>query len=346
MKSVRVLARDLGLSHSTVYDALRNNPRVKEATRERVLKAAEKEGFQYNPLVGALMSEIRRSSTRTFQGVVAVVDLENSERRIKQAQRHQHKLWEGAKEQAERLGFKVEAFVLGDENLSVSRLDSILQSRGIKGILILPARESPDISALNWDRYAGMYTDYLIEKPALDSVSSDHYRSMMIALSKVREYGYRRPGFVLEGDQDQRLLYRYEAAFRTFNLHSEGFDTIEPYFARKLEESDFRDWFEMNQPDIVICHRMEVKGWMESMGLTIPETHGFCKINVATTPEPVSGLDLKPRILGQRAMELLIGKLHRNDYGIPKVQLTSTIPAQWVDGDTMRKMSRESVMLE
>ena len=38
--SLRELARSLGLSHTTVSEALRDSPRVKAATRERVLKAA------------------------------------------------------------------------------------------------------------------------------------------------------------------------------------------------------------------------------------------------------------------------------------------------------------------
>ncbi|MBK1875456.1 LacI family DNA-binding transcriptional regulator [Pelagicoccus mobilis] len=338
MKSVRELARALGLSHSTVYDALRNSPKVKKATRERVLEAAEKEGLRHNPLAGALMSEIRRSSTASFQGVVAVVDLECAEKRITQAAAFINEMYEGAKEMAAELGFRTEPFVLGDEEISVERLGSILSSRGINGLLILPARESPDISALDWDRYAGVYCDSVIEKPALDSVSVDHYRSMLFAMSKIREYGYKRPGFVMEGDQDQRLLYRYEAGYRMAQREVEGFEIIEPYISQELSERGFQEWFERNQPDIVICHRMITKQWMESMGLKVPETHGFCKINVSTTQESVSGLDLCPRALGKRGMGLLVGKLHRNAYGIPAKQMTSTIAVEWVDGATMRQM--------
>ena len=182
MNSVRELARSLGLSHTTVSDALRNNPRVRKKTRERVLDAAEKAGYRYNPLAGALMSEMRRSGAATFHGVLAVVDLENAEKRIGPAVRFHSKVYEGAKDKANELGFKTEVFVLGDESLSISRLDDILNSRGIRGLLVLPSQETPDISSLNWEHYAGVYTDYIIEKPALDSVCPDHYRAMMLAM--------------------------------------------------------------------------------------------------------------------------------------------------------------------
>ncbi|MBC2604994.1 LacI family DNA-binding transcriptional regulator [Pelagicoccus albus] len=338
MKSVKELAQSLGLSSSTVYDALRGNPRVKVQTRDRILEAAKAAGFQYNPLVGSLMSEVRRARASTFRGVVAVVDLESPKARPDKTEDFQSALRRGAKKMGEQLGFKVELFVLGQEGITVARLDSILKSRGIRGLLILPAKSAPDISELNWSEYAGVYTDCIIEKPALDSVCPDHFRAMTLALSKAKELGYRRPGFVLQADYDQRLLYRWEAAFRSFGLHHEGFDWIEPYTGEKLYESEFKSWFEANKPDLILSHRIQIKAWMERLGAKIPETHGFCKINITTSPEPVSGLYLCPLELGQRAMQLLIGKLHRNDYGIPSVQLTSMASPVWVDGPTMRQM--------
>ena len=73
--SLRELARSLGLSHTTVSEALRASPRVKASTRERVLKAAREVGYRHNPLAGALMSEMRRSRSGTFRGVLAVLEI-------------------------------------------------------------------------------------------------------------------------------------------------------------------------------------------------------------------------------------------------------------------------------
>lgn len=339
MNSIRELARYLGLSHTTVSDALRNNPRVKAETRKRVIEAAERKGYRYNPLAGALMSEMRKKGAAKFKGVIAVVDLESTEQRFKAAARFHKLLREGAKENAENQGFKTEVYELGKVNLTISRLESILRARGIRGLLILPSGQNPDISALNWDCFAGVYLDYIIDKPALDTVCPNHFRSMMLAMSKIQEHGYKRPGLVLIKEQEQRLLFAWEAAFRMFNLHQQGFDSVEPYIVADLQEDPFKKWFQANQPDIILCHRFRVKRWMESMGLKIPGTHGFCSLNVVLSPEPMSGIDLCPRRLGQRGMELLIGKLHRNDYGIPEFQLNSMIPPQWIDGPTMRMQS-------
>lgn len=336
MSSVRELARTLGLSHTTVSDALRNKPRVKKETRDRVVEAAEKAGYRYNPLAGALMSEMRRSAVGVFQGVLAIVDLESSEQRMRTAKRFHREVSEGSKEKALELGFKSELFVMGTEHLSVTRLDTILKSRGIRGILLLPAASAPDIRKLDWANYAGIYTDYIIELPALDSVCSDHFRSMVVAMRKLVQLGYKRPGLVLHEAHDRRLLYRWEAAFRMHGLHSYGGRIAEPMVVEEMNKASFKKWFAKEKPDVVLCHRSEVKGWMEELGARIPDTHGFCCLNVMMSEEPVSGLDLRPRLIGKRATELLVGQLHRNDYGVPNAASTTTIPAVWIDGPTTR----------
>ena len=179
--SLRELARTLGLSHTTVSEALRNNPRVRDETKQKVLKAAEAAGYRRNPLAGALMSEIRRSRAGTFRGVIAVIDSDGISKRTPSASRYHREMIQGASDRAKELGFMTELFV-GQRDISTTRLNSILLSRGIRGLLLLPVHDDPDFSHLDWPQYAGVYADYIIESPRLHSVCSDHYRSLISAL--------------------------------------------------------------------------------------------------------------------------------------------------------------------
>ncbi|KAF0096200.1 MAG: LacI family transcriptional regulator [Puniceicoccaceae bacterium 5H] len=342
IKSVRELARTLGLSHTTVSDALRNNPRVKEETRKRVLEAAEEAGYQYNPLAGALMSEMRRSGVGTFRGVVAVIDLEDAKQRPSTAQSYHRQLMRGATAAANNLGFKTELFVLGREHLSVERLNTILKSRGIRGVFLLPAGISPDIANLDWSYFAGIYTDYIIEKPGLNSVCSDHFRSMVIAMHRLKELGYERPGLVMEEAHDRRLLYRWEAAFRTFHEHNDCFTCVPPLMVNALDPTPFKRWFQSEKPDVVLSHRSDVVQWMEELGASVPGTHGYCSLNVMTSNMEAGGLDLRPYLIGVRAMEQLIAQLHRNEYGVPETPSTTTIPAAWKPGPTLAPVEAQA----
>ena len=338
INSVRELAKVLGLSHTTVSDALRGSPRVKASTRDKVLAAAKEHGYQYNPLAGALMSQMRRSRADTFRGVIAVVDLESFKQRPEVFERYHREVMEGADRAARKMGFKVEFFALGSEGISVDRLNSILISRGIRGILILPAGASPELSVLNWEHFSGVYTDYIIEHPAIDSVCSNHFRSMFLVLNKLKQLGYRRPGLVMHLDHDKRLLHRWEAAYQVYHKYYPHFEAIHPLILRQFEETSFREWFLETRPDVVLSHRTRVLRWMEGVGAVVPQTHGFCCLNVKLSSVPVAGLDLQPSLIGERAMELLVSQIYSNKYGIPETASNTTIPSAWVDGPTVRSM--------
>lgn len=333
--TLRSLAKVLGLSRTTVSDALRGSPRVDPATAARVKKAAKAAGYRRNPLAGALMSELRRSRGTTFRGVLAAVDFHEPDRPASAARFHRE-LVLGADARATDLGFKVEKFLVGHNGLSVPRLDTILQSRGIHGIFLLPAWAEPDLSALDWSHYAGIYTDYIIERPALHSVCSDHYRSLLAALQRTATLGYTRPGLFLQKHHDERLQYRWGAAFRTFQEQHRTLPPVPPLTVDTFSRDAFVAWFRHHKPDVVLSHHTEAIDWMESCGAAIPATHGFVSLNVLMKTRPCAGLDLQPRQLGARGAELLIAQLQRNESGIPAWPSTTTIPAHWVDGPTLR----------
>jgi transcriptional regulator with XRE-family HTH domain len=88
--TLRTLAKLLGLSRTTISEALRGSPRVKAATVTRVRTAAAAAGYRHNPLAGAVMSELRRSRSGLFRGVLAVVDLDEPDRPASQPDRTPH----------------------------------------------------------------------------------------------------------------------------------------------------------------------------------------------------------------------------------------------------------------
>jgi LacI family transcriptional regulator len=332
--TIRSIAKTLRLAPATVSDALRGTGRVDPATARRVTLAAEKAGYKINPLTTALMSGIRRSSTNTFRGVIAAVD-------INEGGQYPHgpfprQIVVGARQRATELGYHFEEFVTGEGALPIPRLDSILKSRGIHGVMLLPAWHSPDLSALDWTNYAGVYTDNVIERPRLHSVCTDHYRSMMDLLARLVARGYRRPGLALEQGRDDRLLLRQSAAFRAFQESHPENAGVPILVVPKLNQRNFAPWFKRHKPDVVINHHDETVDWMESCGAQIPERHGYVCLNVINSTRPCAALDLQPRQLGARAVELLIGQLQRAEYGSPAWTTTTMLTASWLDGPTLR----------
>lgn len=332
--TMRSLAQALGLSRTTVSDSLRNHPRVKAATRARVQAHAREIGYRFNPLASSIFSDVRRTRLSAFQGVLAAVSLEEPSRPQFTGPYWQD-LLRGAGERADQMGFKLERFLVGAPGVSVHRLDTILQSRGIRGVLIMPAWGRPDFTRLDWKNYTGVYSDYLIDRPALHSVCPDHLRAMVGALERLHALGYRRPGLVLQEQESVRLQHRWAAAFLAHVNLCKGFKAAPLLVVPQLTKAPFTQWFKRHKPDVVLGHRSELVSWMEECGARVPQTHGFCCLNISINATPCAGVDQQPYQVGVRSIETIIGQLHRNDYGIPDLPCNTTVPSRWVDGPTL-----------
>lgn len=341
--SVRSLAAALGLSRTTVSNALSGHPGVNAQTRQRVQAAAKASGYQPHPFASRIMSQLRRESKAKHVGTLAVLELEE-QKRSHQAEAFHRDLLGGIRKRATEIGFGVSHWKFGGASgLSLKRVDEILQARGIKAVVFLPSCGEPDFTDLDWRRYVGIYLDRFIERPPLHTVSADHFRLLTEALNQACELGYRRIGFAVTRWSNQRMHGLWVGAFRSFvHDHPE-------IVASLLEEEEaltaevFTSWFRRFQPEVVIAHWSEAPRWMREAGAQIPQTHGYICLNLQPAKPGTSGFDFQPRLLGARAAELVIAQLEHNDQGPPAVPSITMVPARWVPGGTIvrRKSAAE-----
>lgn len=334
--TVRTLAAELGLSRSTVSLALRGSPLIKLATRQRVLRLAAQAGYCVNPLASSLMSEMKRG--HGYRGELAVVSMDQTDRPVK-ARCFRRLLLEAADERAAELGYKAQSFVVGPEGVSLERLHAILRARGIQGVLVLPVWREPDFAKLDWNHYAGVYLDYLVERPALPTICADYYRSMLYVLQHVQRLGYRRPGLFIVKPNEQRLQHcwsdRWTSAFLGLQ-RSLGLGHVPPLVVETVDREAFVRWFQRSKPDVVLGHLSEAVDWMTTCRARVPESHGFVSLNVALQERPCAGLDLQPAVLAQRGVELLAAQILHRQCGVDATPSATMVPGRWVDGPTLR----------
>lgn len=332
--TIRSLAKALRLSRTTVSDALRDHPRVNVQTRQRVQEYARQNGYRFNPLASSILSELRRTRLSSFQGVLAAISIEEPGRPPFEGP-YWRSLLKGAEERAGELGFKLERFVVGERALSIQRLDTVLRSRGIRGVLIMPTWASPDFAQLSWVNYAGVYADYLMNLPALHSVCPDHPRAMMTAMQQLQQLGYRRPGLVLLEQESHRIQDRWLAAFLAYQRFHPELESIAPLILPVISREAFTAWFKRQKPDVVLGHRAELIQWMTQCGAKVPETHGFCCLNIDLNKVRCAGIDQNPYHVGARCIEQVTVQIVHNSYGIPELPCNMTVPSRWVDGPTL-----------
>lgn len=333
--SLRDLASAIGLSKATVANALNGAPTVAAATVKKVQAAAMKMGYRRNPMVGAFMSAMRRSRGSSFQGVIAVAEIIEPER--PQHGPFHDELLAGCRASATELGFKIEFYRLTPSGLTPERLNGILKARGIRGLVLLPTWRPPDFSRFDWSSVTGIYADYITDRPVLNSVCCDHYRSIFELLQHLRARGYRRPGLILETGRDERVHFRTTAAMRAFQASHSRTRAVEPLITAKLRPPEFARWLKRERPDVVLSHDSSVLDWMTHLGFHTPDDLGFVALNLVKANRPCAALNLHADQIGRRCVEILIGQIQRQAWGMPRFPTTTSIIGEFVDGKTLRR---------
>lgn len=331
---MRALARLLRVSPTTVSEALRGVPRVATETAARIRAAAERHGYKRNPIAGAVMAEIRRSKSAHYRGTLAVIEVAEPNRPLG-ARMFSETLHVGARERSQELGFTLDRFQLGTGHLKPERLNTVLLSRGIKGVIVLPTFREAHLETIAWGRLAAVYLDRVIRFPPIHTVSTDHHDAIWTALGELERRGYRRAGLVLQAQQNERLRNRWEGAYRSFG-HSHSTVKLVPLLVvPELTEGRFRRWFRQQRPDVVLAHDGRCVEWMRRLGARVPETHGFLALNAAMCDRPCAAIDQQPALIGARGAELVIGQILRGESGLPDNPCNTSVPARVLAGPTL-----------
>lgn len=332
--TLRTLAAELGLSAATVSEALRESPRVKPETRRRVQEAAARAGYQHNPLVGSVMADLRRRQLQGSRGVIGALNY--AERANPRRARFHDAILAGAGRRAEELGFRLEQFWVGEKRLSLKRLNTVLLTRGIQGVVVMPFEEPQDWSEVEWSRLSAVRMDYCLARPVLHTVCPDHHAALLRAAEQLRARGYRRIGLYVRRANEARILFKWTAAFLSFHQILPEEERIAPQVVETIERAGFLAWFERARPDLIVGHHPEMIGWLGMRGARVPQDVGFFNLNTTQDPHPAAGLDLLPRQLGAAAVESVVAQIQRTERGVPLHAKTITIEGAWVEGPTLR----------
>ena len=330
----REIAQACGCSGATVSRALAGSPLVVPALRRKVEVAAKKLGYRRNPLVGALMAQVRRERVRAFSGNLAVIDVRSSGE-TRQLQFHREVV-AGMQNRANELGFQIDVFEYGAHGGNARALHRVLQARGIVGVMLLHSWETADLSDFPWDSYSCVELDYCLSEPILHQVLLDHHLTLMQALDRLHGLGYRRIGLFLENFKDAPLKFKWRGAFRGFQEGGGKIGRIPTFTAETMSEAAFLAWVRREEPDLVVGHVDRAVEWLKGARRTVPKNIGFFNLNWNERSVPCAGLDLCPEEQGAVAAEVVIAQIHRNERGLPRQARTTMVPGRWVDGPTIR----------
>ncbi|MFA5263647.1 MAG: LacI family DNA-binding transcriptional regulator [Opitutaceae bacterium] len=338
--SVRHIASLTGLSPSAVSLALRNSDKISEATKRRVREAARRLGYKPSAKVAELMSHVRLSRESRSESCLALISFYESERPWEKSL-HLARIYEGMTQRAAVLGYRLEALWLRAPGMNRRRFRSILDARGIQGILCLGSPNMEEEFPTEFDHYAIVTQGLSIETP-LHRVITHAYKDIWRALDKLHALGYRRPGLAISHYEEVRSAHAYVSAYLGWHDSRLGSSSAVPVLRlAQLEETPLMNWLEQQRPDVIVLVNVtdalaEFRQIIRRQRIRIPEDLGVVVISQDLKGTGFSGMQENQWQIGAWTVELVVSRIMNLDLGIPATPRLELVESVWVDGNSLR----------
>jgi LacI family transcriptional regulator len=331
------VAQAAGVSVMTVSLALRHDPSIPLATRERVLATAARVGYRRNPLVSALMAGLRGWHPRGQDAhVIAYVNNFEAGGVTRQQLATLNRFHAGAAQGAAQHGYALEQFKMSADGLSEARLEKVLTARGIRGVIFAPFPTSGSALILPWTNHALAAIGYSLARPPLHRAVNHQVRSFRLAMAELLALGYRRIGLVMSQHEDARVEHNWISSVLLAQYEHAGAGRSFPlFFADRIEREALLAWLRHHRPEVVVSTEPGVRALVRQVRRGDGHRMGFAHLHLTSGLDGCSGIDQNNERVGAAAVDLVVEQLHANSFGIPANPKTVLIEGRWVAGSTV-----------
>ncbi|AHF91901.1 LacI family transcriptional regulator [Opitutaceae bacterium TAV5] len=342
----RELARRLGVSQATVSRVLAKGGRHSEETRRQIMEKAGEMGYRPDPALLSLSAYRWKRRSATQESLAWFGGLPPA------ASGYEQLLFQAARARAEVMGYGMEYFWEYEPGYSPKRYAQIFSARGIAGVAFGPRPRPHARIELEIGRFAAVTLGRSVDWPPVDRVSVDHFQTMELCYSAVRERGFVRIGFSMTENYSERTAGLWMGAFLAQQVRhygtgaARGVVKIPPLLDDEAHSGGrFETWFRKWRPDAIITMGEDF-GCLASlrrMGVRFPEDVGVALLVVPCyvpkdfpNPGGFSGILEPVAGLAAFAVDILVGRIRNNERGIPKDRRVHLLPGAWHEGTTLR----------
>jgi DNA-binding LacI/PurR family transcriptional regulator len=329
------IARKAGVTQATVSLALRNHPSIRPETAALIQSVADKLAYTPDPYLSGLSSYRSNKRAPVVNATLAWISNDTDGSSWKSSPVFSA-YFAGARERAARLGYRLETHCLRQPGMTPARLERILLTRNISGILLAPQPRSESAIDFPFDNFSTVTFGYTLASPRLHLVTWHQFRAMETAFRKLLSLGYRRPGLAQALESDLRSDRNWSAAFLSEQLRLPASQRVPQLIDAHFDAASLVAWYHRHKPDVIVTIWSEALGWLREAGISVPGEVGLALLSIPDGDTTFSGLSEQPRIIGAKAVELVVDMIHRSERGIPDMQICMLTEGRWHDGATLR----------
>jgi LacI family transcriptional regulator len=334
--TLKEIAQQAGVHHTTVSLALRNRPELPLETRLSLQKLAEEMGYRPDPALSALRARHRSTSESGYS--IALVTTANRPTVWRENDLHRT-CHDGIVRRAAQLGYHFEDFWYDRKSMSKQRVTRILRTRNISGLLI--SGHGPlQANDLEWEHFACVSMTQSLPEIPIHVVTSDHSFTIRRALRELLALKYKRIGFVMDQFTDRHLQGVWSTGFLGEQAMLPIKQRVPIHLPEKLTVENFRAWRERHTPDVILSipPNLEFIDWLKRDGFRVPDDIGIASLDCSSNGE-ISGIYQNTEVLGMLAVDTVAGLIHRNDLGLPQHPTEVLMRGTWIGQRTTRLQS-------
>lgn len=322
------LAAELRLNKSTVSRALRNDPKVRATTRDRVQALAQSRGYQPNPVLAAL-GQRRWQRTAREPTLNWAFLCDHAAERTRE--------YEPCRMAAARIGYALTPVGLGELG-SAKAVNQILEARGVTGVLLnrilsQPIADDFDWENLAWSKFAWVSVGECHYAPSVHAVLFNMFADSCQALERIRQHGYRRVAFIREASVLSRLNLLQAAAARL--IGSQWNDAQLADFEVTSDTPPI-EAIEAFDPDALLLGYTGLH-WRLSASLS---ARPWASLMLFGDEPGFAGMRHDLEDLCQAAVDLLDLQYRQRTYGQPVSRHQLQIDSVWVNGESLPSVVR------
>jgi len=337
MQRVTILdiAREVGVSKSTVSRALTDHPRISKETKAKIVQMAETLGYRPDPAMQILCSyrNSRRSKDSIREFPIAIVTdftepvvgtyLPSLIRDIEQC--------------ARSIGYIISTINALDYPRPES-VGRVLKSRGVRGIICLAIFQEEFARDFPWQDFSVVLHGQPKVRPPCHMVREDRFDRMVKALRRVWELGYRRPAFAMVSQMRQsRYFDLMSGAYYSEIARLTGQPVLIPPHQIKLEHTHetIREWVETARPDAIVAENDGVYWRLRRAGFEIPRDFAYASLFRHPDHPELAGFNMECGAIAQAMVRQLDLLIRHNVLGFPENVNTILVKKPFEDGASL-----------
>ncbi len=324
------IAKAAGVSPSIVSKALNGSGAIPLGTREKVLHAAQKLGYQPNRFAPGLRAYRNQQSTRGWPVAVFVTPRPDG------AWYPNEPLLAGLRERVQAGGFTIEEHSLHDFD-DLPEITKVFFAGGVRGI-VMHSQTAIENVAVDWSRFC-VVTCARWEAPSrFHTVRSDVFSGIIRLWKELENNGYEDIGVaacrhtvaVLDDFEREGAVHAMQARLPKSTRR------IPVFLGGHGDIDGFLTWFKEYRPRAVIGFNDLHYRALKEAGYRIPDDCAYASIERTELVGEVAG-NAEPQLtMGKKILRLMDSLIRHNETGIPGDPETLLVRPVFQPGTSLR----------